>query len=96
MTHPAAVIHPKAQLDSTVVVGPYVVIDEAVVIGPNCRLGPHVYITGATVIGARNSFHAGCVIGDAPQDLKYTGEPTGLRLGDGNSLHGPVPENRRK
>jgi hypothetical protein len=27
--------------------------------------------------------HAGCVIGDAPQDLKYLGEPTRLRIGEG-------------
>jgi UDP-N-acetylglucosamine acyltransferase len=84
MIHKTAVIHPKAQLDSTVVVGPYAVIDEAVVVGPNCRIGPHVYLTGNTIIGANNIFHAGAVIGDAPQDLKYKDEPTRLRIGDHN------------
>jgi len=29
-------------------------------------------------------FHAGCVIGDAPQDLKYDGSPTVVRIGDKN------------
>jgi len=82
--HPTAVIHPKAKLDSTVRVGPYAVIDESVEIGPGCTIGPHVYITGVTTIGARNDFHAGCVIGDAPQDLKYDGAPTRLRIGDQN------------
>jgi len=84
MIHPTAVIHPKAKLDSTVRVGPYSVIDEAVEIGPGCIIGPHVYITGVTIIGAQNEFHAGCVIGDAPQDLKYDGAPTRLRIGDKN------------
>ncbi len=84
MIHPTAIIHPKAKLDSTVQIGPYVVIDEDVEIGPNCVIGPHVYITGLTKIGAHNQFHAGCVIGDAPQDLKYKGEPTRLRIGDHN------------
>jgi len=84
MIHPTAVIHPKAKLDSTVRVGPYAVIDETVEIGPGCNIGPHVYITGATTIGAENQFHAGCVIGDAPQDLKYDGAPTRLRIGDKN------------
>jgi UDP-N-acetylglucosamine acyltransferase len=84
MIHPTAVIHPKAKLDPTVNVGPYVVIDEAVEIGPRCVIGPHVYITGVTTIGAENQFHAGCVIGDAPQDLKYDGAPTKLRIGDKN------------
>jgi UDP-N-acetylglucosamine acyltransferase len=84
MIHPTALIHPKAKLDSTVQVGPYTVIDETVEIGPGCIIGPHVYITGVTIIGAENQFHAGCVIGDAPQDLKYDGAPTGLRIGDKN------------
>jgi len=84
MIHPTAVIHPKARLDPTVHVGPYAVIDEGVELGPNCVVGPQVYLTGLTRAGAHNRFHAGCVIGDAPQDLKYKGEPTGLRIGDHN------------
>jgi len=84
MIHPTAVIHPKAKLDSTVVVAAHAVVDEGVEIGAHCVLGPHVHLTGATVIGAHNRFHAGCVIGDTPQDLKYRGEPTRLRIGDHN------------
>jgi len=84
MIHPTAIIHPKAKLDATVRVGPLAVIDESVELGANCIVGPHVYLTGRTKIGANNSFHAGCVIGDAPQDLKYKNEPTRLRIGDGN------------
>ncbi|HVU26725.1 MAG TPA: acyl-ACP--UDP-N-acetylglucosamine O-acyltransferase [Verrucomicrobiae bacterium] len=84
MIHPQAIIHPKAKLDASVRVGPYAVIDEGVELGANCVVGPHVYLTGNTKIGANNSFHAGCVIGDAPQDLKYKNEPTQLKIGDGN------------
>ncbi|HEY3856892.1 MAG TPA: acyl-ACP--UDP-N-acetylglucosamine O-acyltransferase [Verrucomicrobiae bacterium] len=84
MMHPTAVISPKAQLDSTVEVGPFAVIDADVSVGPGCRIGPHVYLTGHTTIGANNRFHAGAVIGDAPQDVKYNDEPTRLIIGDGN------------
>ena len=84
MIHPTAVIHPKAKLDPTVQVAPHAVIDEGVELGPNCVVGPNVYLTGLTKIGAGNVFHAGAVIGDAPQDLKYKNEPTGLRIGDNN------------
>jgi UDP-N-acetylglucosamine acyltransferase len=94
MIHATAVIHPRAQLDSTVVVGPYAVIDEKVVIGPHCHIGPHVYLTGATTIGAHNRFHAGCVVGDAPQDVKYGGEDTGLRIGDHNVFREHVTMHR--
>jgi UDP-N-acetylglucosamine acyltransferase len=84
MIHPTAIIHPKAKLDSTVSVAPYVVIDEGVEVGANCVIGPHVYLTGLTQIGPGNVFHSGCVIGDAPQDLKYKNEPTRLRIGEKN------------
>jgi len=84
MIHPTAIIHPKAKIDPSVRIGPYAVIDEAVTIGAHCIIGPHACLTGHTTIGANNSFHAGCVIGDAPQDLKYKGDPTRLRIGDGN------------
>jgi UDP-N-acetylglucosamine acyltransferase len=84
MIHATAVIHPKAQLHPTVRVGPYAVIDGEVVIGAECEIGPHVYVTGMTEIGARNRFYAGGVIGEAAQDLKYKGEPTRLRIGSDN------------
>jgi UDP-N-acetylglucosamine acyltransferase len=85
MIHPTAIIHPQAQVDAAgVEVGPYTVIDAGVVIGPHCVIGPHVHLTGNTLIGARNRFHAGAVIGDVPQDLKYQGAATGLRIGDDN------------
>jgi UDP-N-acetylglucosamine acyltransferase len=86
MIHPTAVIQSKAQLDSTVTVGPYAVIDEHVSVGPHCRIGPHVHLTGSTSIGAYNQFHAGCVIGDAPQDLKYKGEAAETRIGRRNKI----------
>lgn len=62
------------------------VIDEHVVLGSGCRVGPMVHLTGHTTIGANNVFHTGAVIGDAPQDLKYHGEPTRLRIGDNNVI----------
>ncbi len=94
MIHPSAIIHPKAQIDSTVEVGPYAVIDEHVVLGPGCVVGPQVYLTGHTQIGSNNHFHAGCVIGDAPQDLSYKDEPTRLRLGDNNTFREHVTVHR--
>src|SRR5262245_55723083 len=94
MIHPSAVIHPKAQIDSTISVGPYAFIDEHVTIGADCRVGPHVHFTGHTTIGAHNRFHTGCVIGDAPQDLKYNNEPTRLRIGDHNIFREHVTVHR--
>jgi UDP-N-acetylglucosamine acyltransferase len=94
MIHPTAIIHPKAKLDSTVEVGPFAVIDAGVELGAHCVVGPHVYLTGETKIGLHNQFHAGCVIGDAPQDLKYKNEPTRVRIGDHNVFREHVTVHR--
>jgi UDP-N-acetylglucosamine acyltransferase len=75
-------------------VGPYAVIDAGVEVGPDCVIGPHVYLTGQTVIGPGNRFHAGTVIGDAPQDLKYAGAPTRLRIGGNNVFREHVTVHR--
>ncbi|MEJ0088661.1 MAG: acyl-ACP--UDP-N-acetylglucosamine O-acyltransferase [Limisphaerales bacterium] len=94
MIHPAAIIHPNAKLDATVIVGPYAVIDEGVELGAHCVVGPHVYLTGRTKIGSHNQFHAGCVIGDAPQDLKYKGESTRVCIGVHNVFREHVTVHR--
>ena len=82
--HPSAIVHPQAQVDSSVVIGPFSVVDPGVEIGANTVVGPHVHLTGITRIGSGNRFHAGCVIGDSPQDLKYADAPTRLVIGDNN------------
>jgi UDP-N-acetylglucosamine acyltransferase len=84
MIHPTAIVHPRAQLDPSVEVGPFAVIDADVVVGPDCRIGPYVYLTGKTVIGPGNRFYPGCVIGEAPQDVKYKDEPARLEIGSHN------------
>jgi UDP-N-acetylglucosamine acyltransferase len=94
MIHPTAIVHPQAQLDSTVEVGPYAIIDAGVQVGAHCRVGPHAHLTGQTRIGTHNQFHTGCVIGDAPQDLKYQNEPTHVRIGDHNVFREHVTVHR--
>jgi UDP-N-acetylglucosamine acyltransferase len=94
MIHPTAVVHPGANLDASCEVDPYAVIDEHVIVGAGCRIGPHVYLTGWTTVGTENRIHAGCVIGDAPQDLKYRGDHTRVRIGDGNVFREHVTVHR--
>lgn len=84
--HPTAIIDPKAELDASVEVGPYAVIGPHVKIGPGTRVGPHCVIEGHTTIGRDNQFFQFGSIGAAPQDKKYAGEPTELRIGDRNVI----------
>jgi UDP-N-acetylglucosamine acyltransferase len=81
---PRAIISPKAELAADVIVGPYTVIEDGVRIGAGTWIGPHAVIKGPTTIGAGNKIFQFASIGDAPQDLKYKGEPTRLEIGDRN------------
>jgi UDP-N-acetylglucosamine acyltransferase len=74
-------------------VGPFAVIEAGVELGANCIVGPHVYLTGILKAGAGNKFHAGSVIGGAPQDLKYKGEATRVIIGDNNTFREHVTVN---
>ncbi len=94
MIHPTAIIDPKAELHETVSVGPYTVIDAGVKVGAGCLIGPHAHLTGDTELGENNRIHAGAVLGDAPQDLKYADEPTRLRIGSDNVIREHVTLHR--
>jgi UDP-N-acetylglucosamine acyltransferase len=92
--HPTAIIDPSAKLGAGVSVGPYSVIGADVTIGDNTWIGPHVVINGPTTIGSDNRIHQFASIGEAPQDLKYAGEPTRLEIGDRNTIRECVTINR--
>ncbi len=91
---PRAAISPAAQIAPGVEVGPFAVIGPDVVIGAGCRIGPHAVIQGPTVIGEDNRIFQFASIGDAPQDMKYRGEPTRLVIGARNVFREYVTVNR--
>jgi UDP-N-acetylglucosamine acyltransferase len=79
-----AIVSPGAELGEGVTVGPFTVIEDGVKIGKGTWIGPHAVIKGPTTIGEGNKIFQFASIGDAPQDLKYKGEPTRLEIGDRN------------
>src|SRR3954471_612581 len=94
MIHQTAVVHPRAEIDGSVVIGPYAVIEEGVKIGPDCRIGPHVHISGLTTIGPSCLIYSGAVVGEAPQDMKFKGGQTRLRIGERNTIREHVTIHR--
>ena len=84
--HPTAIIDPKAELHDSVSVGPYAVIGPHVRIGARCSIGAHCVIDGHTRLGDDNRIFQFAGIGGPPQDKKYGGEPTGLEIGNGNTI----------
>lgn len=89
-----AVISSDATLAPDVTVGAYAVIGPNVTIGAGTVIGPHVRIEGPTTIGERNRFIGQSSIGTDPQDLKYGGERTELRVGNDNVFREFVTINR--
>lgn len=94
MIHPTAIVDPGAEVAEGVEIGPYSIIEAGVRIGPGCVIGPHVVIQGPTELGANNRIYQYASIGANPQDKKYAGEPTRLRIGDGNTIREFVTINR--
>jgi UDP-N-acetylglucosamine acyltransferase len=92
--HPTATIHPKAELGQDVDIGPYAVIGEHVRLGDGTRVGPHAVIDGWTAIGRHCDVGVGAVLGGAPQDLKYRGQRSFLRVGDHSCIREYVTVHR--
>jgi UDP-N-acetylglucosamine acyltransferase len=84
--HPTAIVDPKAVIGENCVIGPYCIIGPDVVLGKGNHLTAHVVIDGHTTIGDENRIFSHAVLGTDPQDLKYRGEPTRLRIGNRNVI----------
>jgi UDP-N-acetylglucosamine acyltransferase len=81
---PTASVHPTAELDAGVEIGPFTVIGEGVRIGANSKISSHVVIDKWTTIGKDNQIFQFVSIGAPPQDLGYKGEKTETIIGDNN------------
>lgn len=84
--HATAIVDPRAELDSSVSVGPYSVIGPNVKIGAGTTVGPHVVIEGHTTIGCDNRIFQFASLGAIPQDKKYAGESCELIIGERNTI----------
>jgi len=92
--HSTAIVDNSAELGEGVTIGPYCIIGPEVHIGADTALESHVHILKWTAIGERCYFHSQSVIGGNPQDLKYKGEKTLLKIGDDNTFREFVTLNR--
>ncbi len=84
--HPTSLIEKGAQIEEGVRIGPYTKIGQNVKIGKNTEIGAFCVIEGFTEIGADNKIFSHAVIGSAPQDLKYKGERSFVKIGDRNLI----------
>lgn len=86
MIHPTAIVDPGAEIDSNVQIGPYSVIAGDVKIHAGTIIGPHVTIDQYTTIGADCKIFQHAAIGAVPQDLKFGGEKSVVKIGRGTTV----------
>ncbi len=92
--HPTAIVDASADIAVSAEIGPYCVVGRSVRIGERTVLDSHVTVARWTFIGDDCRFHSHCAVGGDPQDLKYRGEPTSLRIGNQNVFREFVTLNR--
>jgi UDP-N-acetylglucosamine acyltransferase len=82
--HAQAMISPEAKISAGCEVGAFAVVGAGVELGEGCVVHPHAVIYGPAKFGAKNVFHAFCVIGGDPQDYTFGGERVDLVAGNEN------------
>jgi UDP-N-acetylglucosamine acyltransferase len=78
---PTARVEDGAVIGEGTEIGPYCIIGRDARIGANCKLIGQVTVIGHTSIGDDCVISPFVVLGGAPQDLSYKGEPTRLEIG---------------
>ncbi|MDP2167870.1 MAG: acyl-ACP--UDP-N-acetylglucosamine O-acyltransferase [Thermodesulfovibrionales bacterium] len=86
LIHQTAIIEEGAMLDEDVSVGPFSIISKGAKIGKGTKILSNVLIEGAVEVGEGCTIYPFASIGLPPQDLKYKGEETSVRIGSGNII----------
>ena len=79
--HPTAIVEAGASIGEGCRIGPYCIVGPQAVLGQECELISHVVVAGRTSIGPRTRIWPFASIGHQPQDLKFHGEPSTLKIG---------------
>ena len=84
--HSSAIVNPHAEIDDGVSIGPFCIVSEGVHIRKGTKLISHVIIESNTEIGENCIVYPYTSIGLPPQDLKYKGEKTSVKIGNDNII----------
>ena len=93
LIHPSAVVETGAKIANDVIIGPFSFIGAEVVLHSGVNIKSHVVVTGNTEIGHETVVYPFAVIGEIPQDLKFNGEQTSLKIGKNNQIRENVTIN---
>lgn len=79
--HPTAIVAEGALIAESAKIGPFCMVGAEVELGDGVELISHVTVAGRTHVGPRTRIFPFASIGQVPQDLKYSGEPSTLIIG---------------
>ena len=82
----AAVIEDGALIGTGCTIGPFCHVGPQVVLDAGAVLKSHVVVSGDTHIGEGTVVFPFAVLGEIPQDLKFDGDETQLRIGNRNRI----------
>ena len=99
--HPSAIVDPKSELDSGVVVGPYAIIEKGAKVGRDTEVAAHAIIKGAARVGERGKIGHFSVIGGDPQHLDFEKTTVSfvqlgmdVRMSEGVTVHRSIHKNQ--
>ncbi len=91
--HHSSIIEEGAQIGDGTSIGPFCFVGSKVRLGSNVNLKSHVVIKGDTFVGDDSTVFPFSVLGEIPQDKKFNGEPTSLKIGKRNQIREHVTIN---
>lgn len=94
MIHPSAIIDSSAEIDTNVTIGPFAIVKPNVCIASGTTIGPYTTVEEYVTIGPDCQIFQYAAIGGEPQDLKFHGEKTYLKIGRGTIIREFVTINR--
>ena len=92
--HPTAIIDKSAEIGEDIEIGAYCIIEGNVKIGKGTILKNNAQIRNYTTLGENCVVDSFAVLGGAPQDLSYKGEPTTLVVGNNCTMREYVTMSR--
>ena len=86
MIHKSSVIDKNAKISKDVKIGPFCYIGPNVELAENVEIMSNVHVEGNTFVGTNTKIFPFASIGTQPQDLKFKGEKTILKIGKNNMI----------
>ncbi len=94
MIHDTAIVSSKAKIGKNVQIGPFSIIEDDVEIGDNCIIKASVRIADGARLAENVQIYDGAIIGTIPQDLKFAGEKTYVKIGKNSVIREYATLNR--